>query len=188
MDNLDPQAVLLMYLADELPSDQRAAVAQALEKDAALRAQLEDLRQLEEQAFGALSMADVVDSRPAADEAHVRRVVRELRRQQVELAARPAPTTAPTLRRHWPRWAYPAAAVAAAIFIVLGLFAAGVIEVPIRSKPIAEPGISTSADELAARELTRSFEGIKPTAIEENASVRLDDVEARIQALREDPF
>ncbi len=157
------------------------------------------MRGLEEQAFGVLAQADTADTRAAADESHIRRVVRELRRRQIELAIRPASTAPSTPRRPWPRWAYAAAGVAAAIFIVLGLFATGIIELPIRNGPIAGPNVTQPTDEIVVssepaeskdpevRELQRSIVGMP--AIYPSASATLDNIEAQVRSLRDDdPF
>jgi anti-sigma factor RsiW len=120
------EAVLLMYLADELPAEDRAEVEQMLRSDSGLAETLESLRRMQAQIAAGLEGMDA--ALPAADEALVRRVSRQMRRHQVELAARPAPVVRPQRRWAWPWWAYTAASVAAVIFIVLGLWGIGVIE------------------------------------------------------------
>ena len=112
-------AVLLMYLADELPAADRAEVERMLAVDAALRGQLEHLRA----AYGSISDALARDdraARPAVSEAAaVRRVGRAMRQWHARrLAAVPAPErrTSP-LRYPW--WAYPLAAAASVVIAFL---------------------------------------------------------------------
>ena len=121
------EAILLMYLADELPREDRAEVEQMLAKDATLRAEMDRLREVHEMLAGAMA-ADGGMSR-AADEMAVRRVTREMKRHQVELALRPKAT--PTdARRAWPLWTVPLASAAAAMFLFIGLWGMGVIDIP----------------------------------------------------------
>jgi len=123
------EAVLLMYLAEELPAEDRAEVEQMLAGDGALREQLECLRQVQSVVSGHFA---IEQQRQAFknDEAVVRRTLREMRRHKLESAARPAVEGAAQrwrLLRNWPRWAYPAAAAAAVLFVLLGLWGVGVI-------------------------------------------------------------
>jgi anti-sigma factor RsiW len=120
------EAVLLLYLGDELPPEDRAEVEQMLRSDSGLAETLESLRRMQAQVIAGLEHLD--GPLPASDEALVRRVSRQMRRHQVELAARPAPVVRPQQRRVWPWWAYTAASIAAMIFIVLGLWGVGVID------------------------------------------------------------
>ena len=120
-------AILLMYLADELPREDRAEVEQMLAKDATLRAEMERLREVHEMLAGAMA-ADGGMSR-AADEMAVRRVTREMKRHQAELALRPKATPSDT-RRAWPLWTVPLASAAAAMFLFIGLWGMGVIDIP----------------------------------------------------------
>src|SRR5450432_4455003 len=59
------EAILLMYMADELPQADRLEVEQMLASDAALRGALEILRQTQQLAFDSLETLDSV-TRPAA--------------------------------------------------------------------------------------------------------------------------
>lgn len=125
---LSDDAVLLLYLADELSAGQRAQVEKRLVTDASFRATCESLRILNGEMrrwVGADSAA--IASTELSDEMTVRRVVRELNRRRLELAAHPAPSVA-ARRRVYPAWIYPLGAAAAAVFIALGLWGVGVIE------------------------------------------------------------
>jgi hypothetical protein len=116
---VDNDAVLLMYLADELPAEDRAEVERMLVVDAALRDALERLRE----AYGwfdhAVARSDL-SSRPAVSEAAaVRRVGRAMRQWHARrLAAAPAPRSGDSALRY-PWWAYPLAAAASVVIAFL---------------------------------------------------------------------
>ncbi len=131
------EAMLLMYLADELSRSEKAEVDGMLRTDPALRQTLESLRSLHDGTFAALAELD--DAIPVVRaESAVRRTVREMKRHQVELSARPAPTPAAPARRGLPAWAYPIAGAAAVFFLFLGLWGVGVIDFTPRSIPASE--------------------------------------------------
>jgi hypothetical protein len=119
------EAILLMYVADELPREDRAEVERMLSSDANLRIELDRLRGVDEMLSGATS-ADGGMSR-AADEMAVRRVLREMKRHHAELVLRPKPVP-PTTQRVLSLWTIPFAAAAAALFLFIGLWGFGVIE------------------------------------------------------------
>lgn len=123
------EAILLMYLAGELPAEDRAEVEHMLARDAGMRRELEALRAANEATTAGLGRLD--DAEPAgADESSIRRVMREMRRRQLELQARPAVVADEAPQRALPGWVYPIGAAAAAIFILLGLWGVGVIDLP----------------------------------------------------------
>src|SRR5829696_4788295 len=112
LDHLDsPDAVLLMYLADELPGEDRARVERMLADDGALRDQLERLRAAQDAVAGALALADAARPLPGSAAAGVRQVGRMIRTWQVDRLTR----TAAAHDRHAPRnlrfpyWSYPLA-------------------------------------------------------------------------------
>ena len=106
--------VLLMYVADELPPDDRREVEQMLAVDANLR---EELRRLEEADAGlrqALESLDASSAAPSSEAAAVRRVSREIRRRVVRAVPAYAPRVASARKRSlW--WLYPTAAAAMVI-------------------------------------------------------------------------
>jgi hypothetical protein len=126
------EAVLLMYLADELPPEDRVEVEQMLARDAGMRAELERLRDMSDAMTLALTEADGVGIAPATETASaakqmaaVRRVSRVMSQQRAAreaaaardaaAAAAAAPGSASRDRR-WilglPGWSYPFAAAA----------------------------------------------------------------------------
>jgi anti-sigma factor RsiW len=105
------QAILLMYLAGELPEEDRVDVEQRLVNDPALRAAMADLAALQAAVDAGLARGD--DLAPAPREAAVRRAVRAMAAAHDERLARDtaaAPEPARRFRLSW--WAYPAAAAA----------------------------------------------------------------------------
>jgi len=113
------QAVLLMYLADELPAAERGEVDRMLAVDAGLRAELDRLRDAYEW-FSAEVARDDGATRPAVPQtAAVRRVGRAMRQwHAARLAAAPAPAPSGAGLRY-PWWAYPLAAAASIVIAFL---------------------------------------------------------------------
>src|SRR4051794_28774743 len=109
------EAILLMYLAGELPEQDRAEVEQTLANDPALRGLLAELTALQADVDGTLAGCDgAAAALLPRREAAVRRVSRAL----VAAQAKPEPRstaidepTSPRFRVAW--WAYPIAAAAA---------------------------------------------------------------------------
>jgi anti-sigma factor RsiW len=125
----DREAVLLLYLANELAAGDRAELERMLTADQALRQDLERVRALQERVAGQMAALDAASPLRMSEELSTRRVMKELRRFQLELTTRaPVELEASTLRK-WPRWIYPVAAAAALIFMTLFLWAMGVIDI-----------------------------------------------------------
>ena len=124
----DREAVLLLYLADELAPQDRGALEQILTSDPSLREDLERVRTLETEVGGGLRKLDAVKPLHVSQERSCRRVMREMRRLQTELTSRAPAQLEGSSLRSWPRWIYPVAAAAAAIIIVLGLWGVGIID------------------------------------------------------------
>jgi anti-sigma factor RsiW len=125
-DNREP--VLLLYLANELSPEDRAELERILTTDASLRHELESLRTLQSEVAEGLEALDAATPLRTSQEISTRRVVREMRRVQLELVTRAPMQLEASSFRAWPRWVYPVAAVAAMIIIVLGLWGVGVID------------------------------------------------------------
>src|SRR5687768_3642108 len=165
------EAILLMYLADELPREDRAEVERMLSSDAGLRAELDRLRGVDEMLSAAIS-ADGSMSR-AADQMAVRRVLREMKRHQTELALRPTPA-APTQERILPLWTVPFAAAAAALFLFIGLWGLGVIEFD--PTPVGPRTIALDPDTIGDDDDERPDLIDQPAAYQREQLVILDEV------------
>ena len=112
LDGRDP--ILLMYLADELPGDDRARVEQMLGGDAPMRARLEELRAAHDEVQGAIGRYDASQPLTGSEAAAVRHVGRMVRHWHADRVARPAPRNLPPPRNlRFPYWSYPLAAAAA---------------------------------------------------------------------------
>jgi hypothetical protein len=83
---------------------------------------------LQTEVVGGLAELDSARPLHMSDELSTRRVMREMRRVQLQLASRAPVQLEASSLRHWPKWIYPIAAAAAAIIIVLGLWGVGVID------------------------------------------------------------
>lgn len=112
------EAILLMYLAGELPAEERAEVDQMLAADREMRDALERLRGAHDAFDAAMPALDRATRLPAPESVAVRRVVRAMNRWHAARVANPpkAPPV-PTLRYPW--WAYPMAAAASVVIAFL---------------------------------------------------------------------
>ncbi|HEX8524991.1 MAG TPA: hypothetical protein VF669_22260 [Tepidisphaeraceae bacterium] len=116
LENLDSQARLLMYLADELAPEDRAQVERQLRDDPTFTQELEQLRQMQDATHSAFIAADAGQKFPMTRDTAVRRVSRAMKQWQVDRAHRSL-DNAPVRRPfHIPWWGY-ASGVAAAIII-----------------------------------------------------------------------
>jgi anti-sigma factor RsiW len=113
------EALLLMYLAGELPEADRAEVERMLAVDAGLRDQLERLREAQDWFSEEMATGDSSARLAVSEGAAVRRVGRAMRQWQARRAASaPAPVAAPAGLRY-PWWAYPLAAAASVVIAFL---------------------------------------------------------------------
>jgi anti-sigma factor RsiW len=124
----DREAVLLLYLAEEMPREDRAQMERILAADPSLAAELDRLRSLQSRIDGQLEALDAAAPLRMSHEISTRRVMREMRRFQLELKSRSPMHLEPSSLHSWPRWIYPLAAAAAIIVAVLGLWGVGVID------------------------------------------------------------
>ena len=123
---LDNDALLILYVADELPPEDRADVEQQLGVDAVLRAELALIQADAEAATAALEGADRLDppagTSASAEAVALRRVGRAFRQWQVDKLVRSRPAPTPERQPRFPRWAYPAATAAAVLLVTAGIF------------------------------------------------------------------
>src|SRR3954447_3971073 len=100
----DREAVLLLYLADELPSEDRAELERISSHDPSLAADLDRLRSLHGQVMGGLEELDAATPLRMSEEISTRRVMRELRQFQLESKSRAPVQLEASSLRPWPRW------------------------------------------------------------------------------------
>jgi hypothetical protein len=182
LQQLNNEAVLLMYLADELPQDDRADVEQKLATDPTLRAQLAVLEQAQEMFVTGMGRLDAAQPLPG-ELAAVRRITAAMRRNMLEYAAR---VSAPVVMRRglrYPWWAYPTVAAASIILAFLtwwGHGDAGVMGLP----PVSPTGPQFVDDSAAkqADELASNFANPNPTQSEQRLA-SLDSTERQIAEL-----
>src|SRR5690606_605492 len=105
------EAVLLMYLAGELPEEDQVEVAQMLTTDMRLAAELDRLRGTAADSDALLNSVDAHSRLPVAEEVAVRNTLRRMRQWRVE---HPYESPAPAARGGlaYPWWAYPTSAAA----------------------------------------------------------------------------
>jgi anti-sigma factor RsiW len=114
------ESVLLMYLAEELPPQDRAEVDAMLDRDPAMRRELEQLRETYGKAIESLTMLDAMDPMRISDATTIRRTSRTIRQWQVDRAAANPPQEE-VRKMRYPWWAYPAVSVAAAAVLLVFL-------------------------------------------------------------------
>ncbi len=77
------EGILLMYLADELESEDRAEVEQLLAADGGLRDELERLRQTQQAVWSVMGELEKTGSSKSREDAAVRQIGRLIRQWQV---------------------------------------------------------------------------------------------------------
>jgi anti-sigma factor RsiW len=113
------EAILLMYLADELPAEDRADVEQQLASDPALRTELEELRGVQESFAGTMGRLDAETRLPVSESVAVRRATRMLRQWQVDHVNGAAAEEEPVKELRFPWWSYPLTTAAAVLIAFL---------------------------------------------------------------------
>ena len=103
------EAILLMYLADELPAEDRLEVESLLQNDASMAAELERLEAVKATVFREMQLLDDTLRLPPQAVAIGR--VRSAMKQWATDRAREAALAMPN-RRRFPLWGYPLAAAA----------------------------------------------------------------------------
>jgi anti-sigma factor RsiW len=111
-------AVLLLYLAGELPPEDRTEVEQMLATDPLMRGALERLRDASDAFESAMPGLDRATRLPAPEPVAMRRVMRAMRQWQARRLAAPGPAESRRKIR-FPLWAYPLAAAASVVIAFL---------------------------------------------------------------------
>ena len=116
--DLDNDQLLILFVAGELPGEDRLEVEQMLATDAGLRASLATAQTASATVAAALAAADAVDPpagiSPSAQAAALRRVARATRQWQVDRLSRARPVPTPERQPRFPKWVYPTGVAAAA--------------------------------------------------------------------------
>lgn len=161
------EAVLLMYLAGELPQQDRAEVEKWLEQDGELRAQLENLRAAMGSVERQLKDAGEVDDVSVARARREATAAMRLR----SLEQRPAQVRAPeAVKWRIPGWAYPAAA-AAILLVAVSLYLANL-------QPPKEVAVGSEPAEMQAADLIAMAMEQQPEADVVAAAETADDLAA----------
>ncbi len=198
------EAILLMYLADELPPQDRAEVEALLRQDGAFRRQLEELRGAMEVVEGAFAIGDPVIA--ARAEKCARDTIASMRQWQ----AAPPPVRIETKLEEkklpLPWWSYPLAA-AASILVAAAVFFANFDPAPMLDPVVSRPMAAAIPDLLSspvlsdlatwsmdpyeryamAEELAASFDESQRILFEGNLLKARQEVSA-IQSLSNDAF
>ncbi len=111
------EAILLMYLAGELPAQDRLEVEQMLASDAGLRAELENVRQTQDLSMQAMDKLDEQLRTPISEALAARQIVRMMNLRKVEKKPQPAQVQQQQRRFGW--WIYIAPTAAAAVLAVV---------------------------------------------------------------------
>jgi hypothetical protein len=122
------EALLLMYLADELPEEDQAEVREMLARDAGLRGELDEISGLYDGAMHAMARLDANSEAVAGENHAVRQASRAMRQWHVDRLTR-QPVAAPAVKARVPTWAYPAG-VAAMLLIGSLIWWGGESDVP----------------------------------------------------------
>src|SRR5271156_6796181 len=114
------EAILLMYLANELRAEDRREVEQMLAGDPALAAELHQIRAAQEAVMAAIGALDQSAPLRVSTPVATRQISRLMKQWHVDrLTRRPAVTEKKSLRFPW--WAYPAASAATAAGLLIAL-------------------------------------------------------------------
>ena len=107
--------ILLLYLADELPPDDRTEISRRLAVDESLAAELDRLAAIHSEIEAGLARLDRVSKSPVAGDAAARHIGREIRQRLARPKVKePAPETAP--RHRMLPWLIPGG-IAAAVLV-----------------------------------------------------------------------
>ncbi len=112
------EAILLMYLADELSAEDRAEVEHMLGSDAGMRVELERLGALGDGTVATIGAADAGTRMPVNEGVAIRRVMRMMRQWQIDHAHAPPPQE-PIRELRFPWWSYPLTTAAAVVIAFL---------------------------------------------------------------------
>jgi anti-sigma-K factor RskA len=117
LQHLENESLLLLYLAGELPAEDRSELELMLQRDGGLRTQLESMRSAQDCSFSALATLDAAEPLRSAEPA-MRRINRSTQQWWIDQLARPA--EAPVARSMIPviGWSVGTAVAALLVFCI----------------------------------------------------------------------
>jgi anti-sigma factor RsiW len=112
--HLENESLLLLYMAGELPPEDRAELELLLARDGGLRIQLAALREAQSASYSAMAQLDAADNLRAVEPA-LRQVDRAILQWQVDRLSRPAKVGSGVSRM--PIWAWSGGSAIAALLV-----------------------------------------------------------------------
>src|SRR4051794_9216440 len=119
LQQLDREALLLMYLAQELPPADQEAVERRLASEPDLAAQLAQIKALQYGCDLSLAESDAQTALPMTCDTAVRRVARAMKQWQIDRLHRPPAGSPRKMHFRLPWWSYAAGLAASVIVGVL---------------------------------------------------------------------
>jgi hypothetical protein len=114
LQQLENESLLLLYMADELPPQDREELELMLSRDGGLRAQLEALRGAQGSSFAALAQLDAAEPLRAFEPV-MRQVNRSMEQWRIDRILRPAKTG--VSKSKMPIWAWSVGSAVAALMV-----------------------------------------------------------------------
>jgi hypothetical protein len=185
-------AILLMYLADELSAEDRAEVEQMLASDAQMRAALDQLRSAHDDTVAAMAKGDAVARLPVSAGVAVRRVTRAMRQWQTDQFTH-EPEPEPTNELRFPWWSYPLT-TAAAVLIAFLVWWGNRSERPqvagpgtYEEYPVGPRDVVEWKEELAGDYLEESIDPFEEEFAKMVINQPVDEALARLEAMSKRP-
>lgn len=186
------EAILLMYLADELSAVDRAEVEQMLDSDAGMRAELDRLRAMRDETVAGLAGLDAGARLPVSERVAVRRATRMMRQWQIDHAHAPPPQS-PLRELRFPWWSYPLT-TAAAVLIAFLVWWGHRSESPARqaqtyyeAAPSGPEDVLEWKEELIARRLEASLDSFDEEFEKMMINLPVDEGIRRLEMLAQRP-
>jgi anti-sigma factor RsiW len=183
LQQLNNESLLLMYVADELPADDRADLEQILAGNPAMRAELDALRLAYSGATDALRAADARDRMPVSSNIASRRVGRVVRAWHARRSSMPV-VERDGRRLRFPLWVYPLASSAAIVLVIVSWWGMNPDRGPKVLKAMNPVMLSAVDDEETESEASTMPWDAFAVARDESDTV-LDETEDELYALSE---
>ncbi len=113
------EAVLLMYLADELPSEDRLEVEQMIASDPGMERELKQLRLAQQTVLSGLNDLDQATPMPVSESVTLRQVSRVMKQWHVDRFTRPPQVAEVRPQLRFPWWVYPCASAASILIATM---------------------------------------------------------------------